>query len=94
MQNTKSKLQDIASFDASSRAVLQSEFNSTGAATELRQSTTIQSTTQSQRVTGSRSIETPANVYDIPRREAFGQNASGQSGLISGHPFLIRGSLR
>lgn len=78
MQNIKSKPQNIASFSVSSSAVLQSESSSTGAATEPRQFSTIQSTTHSHRWTWSRSIKTLANVCDVPRRQAFGQN-----GIIS-----------
>lgn len=78
MQNIKSKPQNIASFGVSSSAVLQSESSSTGATTEPRQLSTISSTTHSHRWTWSRSVQTLANVCDVPRRQAFGQN-----GIIS-----------
>ena len=78
LQDMKSKPRNNASFGVSSSAVSQLESSSTGAATEPRQLSTISSTTHSHRWTWSRSIKTRANVCDVPRRQAFGQN-----GIIS-----------
>jgi hypothetical protein len=78
MKDIKSKPRNNAPFGVSSSAVPQSESSSTGAATEPRHLSTIQLTIHSHRWTGSRSIETPADVCGVPRQQAFGQN-----GIIS-----------
>jgi hypothetical protein len=78
MQDIKSKPRNNASFGVSSSAVSQLESSSTGAATEPRHFSATQSTIHSHRWTGSRSIKTPANVCDVPRRHVFEQN-----GIIS-----------
>lgn len=67
MQNMKSKPRNNTSSGVGSSAAPQSEYRSTGAATEHRHLSATQSRYTATDGAGSRSIKTTANVCDVPR---------------------------